>query len=283
MKTFLSTALLAFALVTAAHAADTTTQEGVDVKRSRLLLLPKSTVENSSAQQYAQLMRSAAQQGALNTDRQQVERLRDIARKLIPPAARFNADAQRWRWEVNLINARTVNAFCMPGGKIAFYSGIITALKLTDDEVAVIMGHEVAHALLEHGRARMSEQVLKNVGVSVAAALLNLGQMSASMLSQAADLAVTLPFSRQNETDADLVGMELAARAGYDPRAAANVWRKMSQLGGGQPPQFLSTHPAHATRIREIEANLPRVLPLYEAARRGNPVESIHNDPRRIP
>jgi len=283
MKAFLSTALLAFALVTAAHAADTTTQEGVDVKRSRLLLLPKSTVENSSAQQYAQLMRSAAQQGALNTDRQQVERLRDIARKLIPPAARFNADAQRWRWEVNLINARTVNAFCMPGGKIAFYSGIITALKLTDDEVAVIMGHEVAHALLEHGRARMSEQVLKNVGVSVAAALLNLGQMSASMLSQAADLAVTLPFSRQNETDADLVGMELAARAGYDPRAAANVWRKMSQLGGGQPPQFLSTHPAHATRIREIEANLPRVLPLYEAARRGNPVESIHNDPRRIP
>jgi len=258
---------LALAGPAPAPAANAPPAEGVEVTKSRLLLLPKSTVENSAGQQYAQLMRSAAQQGALNTDRRQVERLREIARKLIPAATRFNADAQRWRWEVNLINSRNVNAFCMPGGKIAFYSGIISALRLTDDEVAMIMGHEIAHALLEHGRARMSEQVLKNVGVSVAAALLNLGQMSTSMLAQATDLAVSLPFSRKHETDADLVGMELAARAGYDPRAAANVWRKMAQLGGGQPPQFLSTHPAHATRIREIEANLPRVLPLYEAAR----------------
>ncbi|MBS0336675.1 MAG: M48 family metallopeptidase [Proteobacteria bacterium] len=265
----LAALLAALCLAGPARAAEAPPHEGVDVQKSRLLLLPKSTVENSAGQQYSQLMRAAAQQGALNTDRQQVERLRAIARRLIPPAARFNPDAQRWRWEVNLINSRTVNAFCMPGGKIAFYSGIISALKLTDDEVAVIMGHEVAHALLEHGRARMSEQVLKNVGVSVAAALLNLGQMSTSMLAQASDLAISLPFSRRHETDADLVGMELAARAGYDPRAAANVWRKMSELGGKQPPQFLSTHPAHATRIREIEANLPRVLPLYEAARQN--------------
>ena len=161
----------------------------------------------------------------------------------------------------------------MPGGKIAFFTGIIDALQATDDEVAVIMGHEVAHALLEHGRARMSEQVLKNVGISVAAAVLNLGQISTTVLAQAADLAVTLPFSRQHETDADLVGMELAARAGFDPGAAASVWRKMAKLGGqsgkGQPPQFLSTHPAHASRIREIEANLPRVMPLYESARKA--------------
>ena len=268
MKSRTPALLLALALAGPALAADPPAAEGVDVKRSRLLLLPKSMVENSAAQQYAQMMRSAAQQGALNNDRQQVERLRDIARKLIPPAVRFNADAQRWRWEVNLVGSKSVNAFCMPGGKIAFFTGIIATLKLTDDEVAVIMGHEVAHALLEHGRARMSEQVLKNVGVSVAAALLHLGQASTTVLAQATDLAVSLPFSRRHETDADLVGMELAARAGYDPRAAANVWRKMAQLGGGQPPQFLSTHPAHATRIKEIEANLPRVLPLYEAARR---------------
>ena len=213
-------------------------------------------------------MRAAAQKNALNNDRAQVERLRAIARNLIPPAARFNEDARRWRWEVNLISSRSVNAFCMPGGKIAFFTGIISALQLTDDEVAVIMGHEIAHALLEHGRARMSEQVLKNVGVTVAAMIFNLGHVSASMLSQAADLAVSLPFSRQHETEADLVGMELAARAGYDPRAAANVWRKMSKLGGGnQPPQFLSTHPGHANRIKDIEANLPRVMPLYEAAK----------------
>ena len=273
MKSLLVAAALALAVAAPAYPAEPAPKEGVDVKRSRLLLLPKSTVENSSAQQYAQMMRAAAQKNALNTDANQLERLRRIARTLIPPAARFNEDSKRWRWEVNLISSRQVNAFCMPGGKIAFFTGIIDALQATDDEVAVIMGHEVAHALLEHGRARMSEQVLKNVGISVAAAVLNLGQVSTTVLAQAADLAVTLPFSRQHETDADLVGMELAARAGFDPGAAASVWRKMAKLGGqsgkGQPPQFLSTHPAHASRIREIEANLPRVMPLYESARKA--------------
>lgn len=263
--------VLSLSAAAPAFAADPAPADGVDVKKSKLLLLPKSTVENSSAQQYGQMMRAAAQKNALNVDKAQVERLRQIARTLIPPAARFNEDAKRWRWEVNLVSSKQVNAFCMPGGKIAFYTGIISALQLTDDEVAVIMGHEVAHALLEHGRARMSEQVLKSVGVSVAAALLNLGQVSTSMLAQATDLAVTLPFSRKHETDADLVGMEIAARAGYDPRAAANVWRKMAKLAGSQPPQFLSTHPGHASRIKEIEANLPRVMPLYEAAARQRP------------
>jgi len=253
-------------------------QEGVDVKKSRLLLLPASTVERAAGQQYSQLMRAAAQKGALNNDRREVERLRRIARALIPHAARFNKDAERWRWEVNLVRSAAVNAFCMPGGKIAFFTGLLDSLKLTDDEVAAVMGHEIAHALLEHGRARMSEQVLKSVGISVAAALLNLGQLSTELLAQAANLAVTLPFSRRHETDADLVGMELAARAGYDPRAAAEVWRKMQRLAGasgrGQPPQFLSTHPSHETRIREIEANLPRVVPLYDAARLANKAES---------
>ena len=272
MKHYILALALSLAVYAPTFAADPPSPEGVDVKKSRFLLLPKSTVENSSAQQYAQMMRAAAQKNALNADPAQLERLRRIARTLIPPAARFNEDSKRWRWEVNLISSRSINAFCMPGGKIAFFTGIISALQLTDDEVAVIMGHEVAHALLEHGRARMSEQVLKSVGVSVAAAVLNLGHVSASVLSQAADLAVTLPFSRQHETDADLVGMELAARAGFDPRAAAEVWRKMSKLGGSgksQPPQFLSTHPAHASRIRDIETNLPRVMPLYEAAKRA--------------
>jgi Zn-dependent protease with chaperone function len=254
--------------------------EGVEVRKSRLLLLPASTVERTSAQQYSQLMRAAAQKGALNTDRREVERLRNIARSLIPQSMRFNADAQRWRWEVNLIGSPNVNAFCMPGGKIAFFSGILDSLKLSDDEVAAVMGHEMAHALLEHGRARMSEQLLKSVGISVAAMMLNLGQISTELLAGAANLALTLPFSRKHETDADLVGMELAARAGFDPRAAATVWRKMQRLaatpgGAGSPqsrrgelPQFLSTHPSHESRIRDIEVNLPKVLPLYDAARR---------------
>jgi Zn-dependent protease with chaperone function len=249
-------------------------KEGVEVQKSRLLLLPASTVENSAGQQYAQLMRAASQKGLLNRDPQQVDRLRRIARELIPHATRFNRNAEKWRWEVNLISSKSVNAFCMPGGKIAFFTGILDSLQLTDDEVATIMGHEIGHALLEHGRARMSQQVLKNVGISVAAAVFNLGQISTEVLAQAANLAVSLPYARLHETDADLVGMELAARAGHDPRAAASVWRKMSKLaqaggkGGGQPPQFLSTHPSHESRIRDIEANLPKVMPLYDRARR---------------
>ena len=213
-------ALLAALLLVAFNATAQTNPEGVDVQKSRLLLLPASTVERSAAQQYRQLLRAAARKNRLNNDAAQLERLRAIARALIPHSQRFNKGAAKWQWEVNLIASQSVNAFCMPGGKIAFFTGIIDALQLTDDEIAVIMGHEIGHALLEHGRARMSEQVLKNVGISVAAAVLNLGQISTELLAQAANLAVSLPYARKQESDADLVGLELAARAGHDPRAA---------------------------------------------------------------
>jgi Zn-dependent protease with chaperone function len=266
VRALLSLLLLGAALV---HAQD----KGVEVQKSRLLLVPASTVERSAGQQYSQLMREASRKGALNVDRGQVERLRNIARALIPHSTRFNKDAQQWKWEVNLLSSKTVNAFCMPGGKIAFFSGILDTLKLTDAEVAAIMGHEIAHALLEHGRARMSENIVKNIGIAAVASYFNLGQLSTEVLAQAANLAVTLPYARKHETDADLVGVELAARAGYDPAAAVEVWKKMSQLsaasGKGQPPQFASTHPSHATRIREIEANLPKVRPFYDAARKA--------------
>jgi len=265
MKFFLLLLLL-FAPAVGAQAG----QEGVDVQKSRLLLLPASTVERSASQQYGQLMREAGGKNALNRDPAQLQRLHAIARRLVPHATRFNKDAQKWRWEVNLISSKSVNAFCMPGGKIAFFTGLLDSLQLTDDEVATIMGHEIGHALLEHGRARMSEQLLKNIGLSAAALMLNLGQVSAELLAQAAQLAVSLPYARKQEADADLVGLELAARAGYDPRAAVAVWQKMSRYAQraarGQPPQFLSTHPSDQNRIKMIEANLPRVLPLYKKA-----------------
>jgi Zn-dependent protease with chaperone function len=266
--------LLVLAFVCAPVFSQQKENEGVEVRRSRLLLLPASTVERSAAQQYEQLMRTASQKNLLNNDKVQLARLRAIARELIPHSKRFNRNAANWQWEVNLITSKAVNAFCMPGGKIAFFTGIINQLQLTDDEIATIMGHEIGHALLEHGRARMSEQVLKSVSVSVAAAVFNLGQVSGELLTQAANLAVSLPYARRQESDADLVGLELAARAGHDPRAAVSVWVKMSRLGqagakagGGQPPQFLSTHPSHQNRIKEIEANLPKVLPLYDRSR----------------
>ena len=146
------------------------------------------------------------------------------------------------------------------------YSGIIEQLDLSDDELAAIIGHEISHALLEHGRARMSEQLVKQIGLGILSLKFQLGNLAASALAQASALAISLPYSRKHETDADLAGIELAARAGYDPRAAVRVWQKMSSIGQGQPPQWLSTHPGHANRIQDIEANLPKVLPLYELA-----------------
>ena len=251
--------------------AQTKQSEGVDVQKSRLPMLPASMVERGAAQQYAQLMRAAGQRQLLNRDTVQLERLRRIARELVPHATRFNKDIQKWQWEVNLISSRAVNAFCMPGGKIGFFSGILDGLQLTDDEVAAVMGHEMAHALLEHGRARITAEYAKALGVTAVAIVFNLGNVSTEVLAQAANVAVNLPYARRHERDADLVGMELAARAGYDPRAALAVWHKMQKYAQasarGQPPQFLSTHPSHATRIKEIEAALPKVMPLYQQAR----------------
>lgn len=268
MNRFISLLVMALAAMPAfAQPADTS----VPVRKSRVLLVPAALVNDAAAAQYTQIKQQAAARRVLNNNAESLARVRGIAARLIPQGARFNRDAAAWKWEVNLIDAPMVNAFCMPGGKIMVFSGIIDKLRLTDDELAAIIGHEIAHALLEHGRARMSEQVLKNVGVNLAAAYFGLSNVSANALNQAATLAVSLPYSRSHETDSDLVGIELAARAGFDPRGAVNVWKKMSQLSGSQPPQILSTHPAHASRIRELEANIPRVMPLYEAVRNAAP------------
>lgn len=266
--------VLAIAIATAAPVPAAGAQPadaGVQVRKPRLMLVPEGLVNASAAQQYAQLKQQAAARRVLNTDAPQVQRVRAIAQRLIPHGTRFNAKAATWAWEVNVIDTPAINAFCMPGGKIVVFDGLIGRLALDDDELAAVIGHEIAHALLEHGRARMSEALLKNVGINLAAAYFGLSDVGATLLAQAAQLAITLPYSRSHEVDADLAGLELAARAGFDPRAAVRVWQKMSRAGGAQPPQFLSTHPGHAARIHEIETALPRVLPLYEAARRAAP------------
>jgi predicted Zn-dependent protease len=155
----------------------------------------------------------------------------------------------------------------MPGGKIAFYSGILKTLQLTDDEVAMVMGHEIAHALREHARERMGKNAATGIGASLLTQILGLGQIGQTVTNYGAQL-LTLEFSRSDESEADLVGMELAARAGFDPRAGVTLWQKMGAANKGAPPQWLSTHPAGSTRIADIEANLPRVMPLYERARK---------------
>ena len=240
-------------------------REGVDVGGNSLFsrLVPAETVEQSAAQQYAEMLQQAAAQNALGgKNHPQVKRLRAIAQRIIPHALAWNPRAREWRWEVNLIGSRQINAFCMPGGKIAFYSGILDQLKLTDNEVATVMGHEIAHALREHARARMAKNAATGIGANLLSNVLGLGQLGQTVTSYGAQL-LTLQFSRSDESDADLVGMELAARAGFDPRAGVTLWQKMAVASKGAPPQWLSTHPSGNSRIADIQANLPKVLPLY--------------------
>ena len=259
------TLALALALFTALSAT-AQTREGVDVGRNSAFsnLVPADSVERSSAEQYQQMLQQASEKKALaGKDHPQLLRLRAIAAKIIPHALQWNPRASNWQWEVNLIGSKQINAYCMPGGKIAFYSGILDQLKLTDDEVAMVMGHEVAHALREHARERMGKSAATNIGASLLTQMLGLGQIGQTVTNYGAQL-LTLQFSRDNESEADLVGMELAARAGYDPRAGVTLWQKMSAANKGAPPQWLSTHPSGTTRIGDIEANLPKVMPLYE-------------------
>lgn len=245
-------------------------EEGVPVGKMSGLrgLVSEEQLEAQARQQYASIKQQAAQQDTLAPDdHPQLLRLRAIAKKIIPTAVRWNQAAAKWQWEVNLIGSKQVNAFCMPGGKIAFYSGILSTLKLTDDEVATVMSHEIAHALREHGRERAAKSTMANVGARLAgvglSALLGIDPGLANMAVGGVANLTMLKFSRDDETEADLVGMDIAARAGYDPRAGVALWEKMAMLNKGAPPQWLSTHPAGANRISQIQQNLPAVMPLY--------------------
>lgn len=227
------------------------------------------SLERRAQAEYAQLLQQASAQRALApAGHPSLVRLQTIARRLIPHSHRFSDRADDWKWEVNLIGSRQINAFVMPGGKIVFYNAIIERLKLTDDEIAMIMGHEMAHALLEHGRERAGKTMIAQVGTlvaSVVSQVLGYGDLGGQLASGAAQLTL-LTFSRGDETEADLVGMDIAARAGFDPRAGIALWQKMAEAARGQPPEFLSTHPSHGTRIDRIRAALPKVMPLYARA-----------------
>ena len=243
-------------------------REGVDVggQSGFARLVPAEQLEQAAAQQYQQMALQARQQNALLPDNHpQVIRLRTIAKRIIPNSLSWNKRAKQWQWQVIAINSKELNAFCMPGGKIAFYTGILDQLKLTDDEVAMIMGHEVAHALREHARERIGKESATRLGANVISGLLGLGGIGDALLNTGGQL-LTLTFSRQDESEADLVGMELAARAGYNPQAGITLWQKMAAAAKGAPPQFLSSHPSSSTRIQDIQANLPKVMPLYERA-----------------
>ena len=223
-------------------------------------------IERAANQQYRQMLQQASEKRALGPiDHPQVRRLRYIADRIIPFTANCNDRARQWQWDVNLMGSNSLNAFCMPGGKIVFYYGILAKLQLNDDEVAMIMGHEIAHALLEHARERMGKTMVTRGVIELGSALFGLGGLGRT----AADLGgqlLTLRFSRDDESEADALGLSLAARAGYDPRAGVTLWQKMAAAAKGAPPEWLSTHPSGDSRIQEIESRLPAVAPLYARA-----------------
>lgn len=263
------TLLLAAALLAGCQQISTTQGGAIGANRqqSMSMLLSPQQVDQMSEKAYAEETGKARKKGALNTNAAMTARVRAIADRLIAQVAIYRADALRWKWEVNVENSPEVNAYCMAGGKIMVYSGIIEKLKLSDDELAQIMGHEMAHALREHTRERMSEAYTRQLGFSLLSAATG-GRYDGylDMANQVATYTYTMPNSREHEIEADMMGLELAARAGYNPHAAITLWQKMAEAGGSQPPQFLSTHPSHSTRISDLQTRIPIVMPLYESA-----------------
>ena len=262
----ISLCLSALALV----GCQTTTSGGsVGAERKQLMLVSSQELDQMAAESYNKLKSDAAAHGTLNTDGAMLQRVRAIAAHLEPQTRIFRSDAPAWKWEVNVIDSNELNAYCMPGGKIMFYSGLIRQLNLSDDEIAVVMGHEISHALREHSREQVSQAIAAQTAIGVGAALLGLGQGSSDLANAAYQSLIATRFSRTDENEADRIGLELTARAGYDPRAAVTLWQKMIKAsGGGGMPEFLSDHPAESNRVQQIQALLPTVMPLYESARR---------------
>lgn len=270
-KTAVWSSRRAFVLAAGAAAGSAAVAQ-VDVGKASQFrkLVPADQLESAAAQQYVQTLGEARSKSVLLPDSHpQVQRLRGIAQRLIPHTPQWNSRATKWRWEVNLIESQQINAYCMPGGKIAFYTGILDQLRLSDDEAAMVMGHEMAHALREHGRERIGKTQATGMGLSALSQLLGLGNLG-NVAAEIGTQLLALKFSREDESEADLVGLELAARSAYAPQAGASLWRKMGGASGGSNiDKFLSTHPSGPQRVKELEANAPKVQALYEKARKG--------------
>lgn len=254
--------------LTACQAVQTTQAGAVGVTRTQRMAVGAEEIQAASARAYQQMLQQAAAKGALDRDAAQLARVRAITTRLIGQVDVFRPDARGWDWETHLFQSPEVNAFAMAGGKIGIYSGLIERLKLTDDELAAVIGHEIAHALREHVREQVSLQAAQQLPLAILGAVT--GNQALTQLGEVvADVTLGLPRSRQAEIEADRIGVELAARAGYDPRAAASLWNKMRQAGGSSPPAFLSTHPSHGDRQEAILQAAQQVMPLYRQAVAG--------------
>ena len=270
MKKLLTTTVMAASLsvLSLTGCTSTTGSGAIGVDRQQLLLVSCQEVLQMSAQSYNKSIQQARASGVLDTNKAQLTRLKNIANRLVGQVGVYRPDAAKWNWEVHTIKSQELNAFVMPGGKIMFYSGIIDRLSLTDDEIAAIMGHEMAHALREHSRERLSREYATQTGIGVAASVFGLSQGQAQLANLAGDFGLSRPHSRTQESEADQIGLELMARAGYNPQAAITLWQKMQRASQGEPPQFLSTHPSSSSRISQLQSLMPKVTPLYQKSRR---------------
>ena len=270
MKKLFTTTIMAASLsaLTLTGCSSTTSTGAVGVDRQQLLLVSSEQVQQLSAQSYNKNIQEARARGLLDTNKAQLNRLKNISNRLIGQVGVYRPDAAKWKWEVHTIKSNDLNAFVMPGGKIMFYTGIIDRLNLSDDEIAAIMGHEMSHALREHSRERLSRQYATQTGIGVAASIFGLSQGQAELANVAGDLGLSRPHSRTQEAEADQIGLELMARAGYNPNASISLWKKMISASNGSSPQFLSTHPNPSNRIQNLQALMPKVMPLYQQAKR---------------
>ena len=260
--------LVAATFATACQTVETTKESAVGVDRRQQMLVSADSVNQSAEKAYQDILSQAQKQNALDKDPATVARVKQIASRLIPATGALRPDAPGWKWDMHVLSSKEVNAWCMPGGKIAVYTGLIDQLHPTDGELAAVMGHEIGHALREHGREQASRQTLEQFGVGIVGALTGVNTQLAQTIT---DVTIELPHSRTQETEADRIGVELMARAGYDPHEAVNLWQKMSKLAsGGQPPQFLSTQPSNESRIADVTKDADKVMPLYSASK-GSP------------
>lgn len=251
------------ALSSGCESVRTTSAGAVGVDRKQQMLVSSETIEQGAAQAYEAELKAARDKGVLNTDRAQLARVTSISQRLVAATPTFRGDARGWNWQFNVQKTKELNAYCMPGGRIMVYSGLIEELDLTDAELATVLAHEVAHALREHTRERVSRAYAQQLVLSGAAAVAGVSEATANVANMVAEVTFQLPFGRDQESEADEIGLELMARAGFDPRAALTLWKKMSNAERAGTPKFLSTHPAPKDRIKDIEKKLPRVLPLY--------------------
>lgn len=238
--------------------------------RNQLMIVSPESAISESKSAYIATVGELESQGKLLTSGSTVERIRSITGRLVTEAITKFPDTRKWSWSVAIIkDPDTLNAWCMAGGRMAIYTGIIDQLSLSDDEIAQIMGHEISHALANHTAEQMSRAMVINGGLAAASIVTENNGMVLSGTAMAAQLALQLPNSRTAEKEADEIGSELAARAGYDPYAAVSLWRKMESAGGSSGPEFLSTHPSSSNRAKRLGDLAPKMKALNPAGNKS--------------